>query len=155
KKKKEALNTNNKIVIYTDGCLKDNEKGKYAGIGIIYEDDSKQIFESLPGNFNSNSRIELYAAIRAIETCENQEKLIEIRTDSRYVVNSCELWLNIWKKRNWKTFRNEPVRNRDFLKRIDSLIEKRPGKVYFSYVKGHSTDKNNIIADRLAKKGAA
>ena len=45
KRKKEKLNSENKIVIYTDGSHKDNKKGSYAGIGIYYEDESKEIAE--------------------------------------------------------------------------------------------------------------
>ncbi|CAG8798262.1 32717_t:CDS:2 [Gigaspora margarita] len=89
KRKNEILNLNDKIVIYTDGSCKDNEKA------------------------------ELYTVIRAIETCENQDKVIEIKTDSRYVVNACEVWINNWKKNNWKTLRNKVVKNKDLFEKLD------------------------------------
>src|SRR5690348_12698045 len=49
KRKKEKLNSDNKIVIYTDGSHKNNQKGLYAGIGVYYKDGSKEITEPLPG----------------------------------------------------------------------------------------------------------
>ncbi|CAG8674206.1 11193_t:CDS:1, partial [Dentiscutata heterogama] len=53
-----------------------------------------------------NNRAEIYAVVRALETCENREKVLEIRTDSRNVVNAFEGWINTWKMRDWKTSRN-------------------------------------------------
>jgi ribonuclease HI len=156
KQKNEILsNDSDKIIIFTDGSYKDNKKGSYAGIGIYHDDGTKKIAEPLPGLLQSNNRAELYAVIRAIETCENQDKVIEIRTDSRYVINAYELWINEWKKRNWKTVRNKLVKNKDLFEKLDSLINKRLGKVYFTHVFSHSNVIENNLADKLAKKGAA
>ncbi|CAG8681384.1 32947_t:CDS:2, partial [Racocetra persica] len=51
-----------------DGSHKNNHKGSYAGIGVCYENGSKQITEPLPGDLQTNNRAELYAVIRALET---------------------------------------------------------------------------------------
>jgi ribonuclease HI len=154
KQKEEILRSNDKIVIYTDGCCKSNDKGCFAGIGIYYEDGSKQITESLPGSLQDNNRAEIYAVVRALETCENREKVLEIRTDSRNVVNAFETWINTWKMRDWKTSRNVIVKNKDLFERIDILTFNRIGKVYFTYIPGHKGVVENRNADRLAKKGA-
>ncbi|CAG8590937.1 23397_t:CDS:2 [Cetraspora pellucida] len=136
KRKKKKLNSNNKIVIYTD-------------------DGSKEITEPLPGNLQTNNRAELYAVIRALETCKDQNKIIEIKSNSRYVVNSCETWIYIWIKNNWKTIHDHEVKNKDFFEKIYFLINKRSGKVYFTHIFGHKDINSNEYADRLAKCGAA
>ncbi|CAG8509857.1 6927_t:CDS:1, partial [Dentiscutata heterogama] len=71
KQKKEILRSNDKIVIYTDGCCKTNNNGCFAKIGIYYKDGSKQITESLPGSFQDNNRAKIYAVVHTLETCEN------------------------------------------------------------------------------------
>ncbi|CAG8780446.1 48_t:CDS:2, partial [Racocetra persica] len=83
KRKQEKLNSDDKIIIYTDGSHKNNQKGLYAGIGVYYEDRSKEITEPLPGDLQTNNRAELYTVIRALETCEDQNRVIEIKSDSR------------------------------------------------------------------------
>ncbi|CAG8747752.1 320_t:CDS:1, partial [Dentiscutata heterogama] len=117
-------------------------------------DGSKQITESLPGSLQDNNRAEIYTVVRALETCENREKVLEIRTDSRNMVNAFESWINIWKTRDWKTSRNVVVKNKDLFERIDILTSNRIGKVYFTYIRGHKGVVENKNADRLAKKGA-
>ncbi|CAG8845547.1 8385_t:CDS:1, partial [Racocetra persica] len=97
----------------------------------------------------------LYAVIRALETCQDQTKVIEIKSDSRFVVNSLETWIHKWKKNGWKTVKNQDVKNRDLFEKIDFLLTKRPGDVYFSYVFGHKGIPLNELADKLAKQGAA
>ncbi|CAG8711582.1 17557_t:CDS:2, partial [Cetraspora pellucida] len=82
KRKKEKLNSEDKIVIYTSDLYKDNQNGSYAGIGVYYEDGSKEISEPLPGNLQTNNHAELYAVISALETCEDKLKIIEIKSDS-------------------------------------------------------------------------
>ncbi|CAG8645443.1 10946_t:CDS:2, partial [Racocetra persica] len=72
KRKKEKLSSNDKIVIYTDGSHKNNQKGSYASIGVYHEDESKEITKPLSGDLQTNNRAELYVVIRALETCEDQ-----------------------------------------------------------------------------------
>ncbi|RIB17242.1 hypothetical protein C2G38_2187873 [Gigaspora rosea] len=123
--------SNPPVLIQKHGCCKDNERDCFSGIGINYADGSKQITEPLPGVLQTNNRAELYAVIRAIETCENQDKVIEIKTNSRYVVNACE----------------------DLFEKLDFLVTKKIGKVYFTHIFGHNREIENKIADKLAKKG--
>ncbi|CAG8835258.1 1573_t:CDS:2, partial [Cetraspora pellucida] len=79
------------------GSHKNNQKGSYARIGVYYEDRSKEITEPLPGDLQTNNRAEIYAVIRALETCEDQLKIIEIKSDSCFVIDSLERWIHKWK----------------------------------------------------------
>ncbi|CAG8642514.1 1987_t:CDS:1 [Racocetra persica] len=154
KRKQEKLNSDDKIIIYTDGSHKNNQKGSYAGIGVYYEDRSKEITEPLPGDLQTNNRAELYAVIRALETCEDQNRVIEIKSDSRFVVNSLETWIHKWKKNGWKTVKNQNVKNKDLFTKIDFLLTKRLRQVYFTHIFGHKGINGNEIADKLAIRGA-
>ena len=82
---------NNVIQVWTDGSSFENgSKNARAGIGVFWKDnDQKNLSEKLPGE-QTNNRAELYAVIRALEICENKTKLLEIITDSKYVINAID-----------------------------------------------------------------
>ena len=60
-------------------------------------------------------------------------------------------WINTWLKNNWYTSSKKPVKNVDLWQNLFSLINFHDVKWY--WVKGHSNDKYNAIADSLAVKG--
>ena len=61
--------------------------------------------------------MEHIAAILALTKIKNDDnfknKKIVIITNSRYVESGITLWINAWIKNNWKTSRNEPVKNQE------------------------------------------
>jgi ribonuclease HI len=158
KKKEDLLFINinlNKIQVWTDGCsIENGSLNAKAGIGIFWnKNDSRNISERVPGD-QTNNRAEIYAVIRALESCTNKIRPLEIMTDSKYVINAAESWINKWKKNNWLTNKKELVKNKDLFEKMDELIKNRSGKVEFVYVRGHQGDYGNEQADKLAKLGA-
>lgn len=157
KKKKiereEALKAE-KIIIYVDGsCTSDKKLDLQAGIGIYFKDKEIRVSEKLPGKEQTNNRAELYAVLRALELCNDNVSTLEIRSDSEYVINIFERWIEGWKKRNWEKRKGE-IKNKDLIKKIDKLICDRVGKVFFIHVRAHQGEEGNETADKLAKKGA-
>ncbi|KAF0507146.1 Ribonuclease H1 [Gigaspora margarita] len=69
-----------------------------AVIGVFWKDDDTQnLSEHVPGD-QTNNRAEIFAIIRAIEICNNKVKLLNIMTDSKYVINAMECWIKNWKE---------------------------------------------------------
>ena len=97
----------------------------------------------------TNNQMELTAAIKALEYFKEPEK-IAIHTDSKYVMNGIESWINNWKKNGWKTASKKPVKNKELWMALDTVISKH--EIEWHWVKGHSGDENNEIADQLARK---
>ncbi|CAG8813250.1 17004_t:CDS:2 [Racocetra persica] len=65
-----------------------------AGIGVFWKDDDpNNLSERLPESEQTNNHTEIYAVIRALEVCENKTKPLEIMTDSKYVINIIEDWV--------------------------------------------------------------
>jgi uncharacterized phage-like protein YoqJ len=62
-------------------------------------------------------------------------------------------WWEGWLKRDWKNSQRKPVANRDLWEPFIDLYRSRDG-VFFEWVKGHSDDEMNDIADRLAVAAA-
>ena len=142
------------IKIYTDGaCIGNPGPGGWAAI-IIVENKSKELFGG--EKLTTNNRMELTAAIKALEYCNESEekqlsfKQIKIYTDSIYVKEGITVWINNWEKNNWKTSYKKNVKNIDLWKKLKDLI--KSNKIEWNWVKGHSNNPMNELADRLAKK---
>ena len=142
------------IKIYTDGaCVGNPGPGGWAAI-VLVENEKKELFGG--EKLTTNNRMELTAAIKALEYCVEQEKKqlflkhVRIFTDSTYVKEGITVWINRWEKNNWKTADKKNVKNVDLWKKLKELIQSN--QVEWNWVKGHSEDSMNILADKLAKK---
>ena len=69
-------------------------------------------------------------------------------TDSKYVQQGITEWLPKWKKRNWRTSGNTPVKNADLWTLLDELGSRH--EIEWRWVKGHSGDAGNEAADQFA-----
>lgn len=129
------------VTIYTDGGCDPNPGAGGYGIVMMYGKHRKE----LSGGFRctTNNRMELYAAITALETLKEPCK-VKLYSDSKYLVNAMTLgWIKKWEKRNWRN-----VKNPDLWKRIIELCGKH--EVIFLWVKGHNGNPNNERCDVLA-----
>ena len=142
------------IKIYTDGaCVGNPGPGGWAAI-VLLENEKKELFGG--EKLTTNNRMELTAAIKALEYCANQKekqpslKNVRIFTDSTYVKEGITVWINNWEKNNWKTADKKNVKNVDLWKKLKELIQS--DQVEWNWVKGHSENPMNDLADKLAKK---
>ena len=95
----------------------------------------------------TNQRMEVCAAL---EACEHFDGPLRIVSDSTYVVNCWrDRWWEGWLKRGWKNSQKRPVANRDLWERLVPHFRDR-ADLELEWVKGHSGDEWNDIADRLA-----
>ena len=143
-----------KVKIYTDGaCIGNPGPGGWAAI-ILAEKDKKEIFGG--EKLTTNNRMELTAPIKALEYCTKQYdkqctlEQIEIYTDSTYVKEGITVWINTWEKNNWKTANKKDVKNVDLWKKLKELV--KPNRIKWQWIKGHSNNPMNDLADQLAKK---
>ncbi|OOH91100.1 ribonuclease HI [Pasteurellaceae bacterium 15-036681] len=137
------------VEIFTDGsCLGNPGKG---GIGILlrYKTTEKTLSK---GYFQTtNNRMELRAVIEALGLLKEPCHVI-LNSDSQYMKNGIQQWIFNWKKNNWKTSQNKPVKNQDLWIALDKAIQSH--KLEWQWVKGHSGHRENEICDELAKTGA-
>ena len=100
----------------------------------------------------TNNRMELEAAIAALEALERPSK-ITVVTDSAYVKGGITSWLFSWKKNDWRTSTKKPVKNEDLWRRLDTAAQRHD--VTWERVKGHAGHPENERADELARAGMA
>ena len=140
--------------LYIDGaCVGNPGPGGWAAI-VIVDDKKIELFGG--EKLTTNNRMELTAAIKALEYCSKKEeeqpslKHLKVFTDSNYVKEGITVWINNWKKNNWKTSDKKNVKNIDLWKKLEELS--KSNQVEWEWIKGHSENPMNELADRLAKK---
>jgi len=142
------------VKIYTDGaCVGNPGPGGWAAI-ILLENDKKELFGG--EKLTTNNRMELTAAIKGLEYCDLQEgkqlslKEIKLYTDSVYLKEGITNWISKWEKNNWKTSNKKNVKNIDLWKKLKDLVTSK--QIEWCWIKGHSGDPMNDLADKLAKE---
>lgn len=139
-----------KVRAYTDGaCHRNPGPG---GWGVVLE--SNGWWKELMGaeEHSTNNRMELQAAIEALE-CLEEPCEVEVVTDSAYLKNGMQMWLEGWKSKDWRTSDGAPVKNQDLWRRLDELAGIH--QVRWEWVPGHSGVEGNERADALANKAIA
>ncbi|MEJ5314679.1 MAG: ribonuclease HI [Anaerolinea sp.] len=139
-----------RITIYTDGaCIGNPGTGGYAAI-LINENHRKEITGGF--QYTTNNRMELMAAIAALEalkmTCE-----VDLYSDSKYLVenfNSGAVFR--WREKGWKRNKKEPAENVDLWEKFLTLCEKHRVRLY--WVMGHQGNPENERCDFLAHQMA-
>ena len=137
----------NEVTIYTDGACSGNPgKGGWGAI-LIYAKEKKYMSGSK--QLTTNNQMELTATIQALKIIVKPSN-IGLYTDSQYVKNGITNWIFNWKKNGWKTANKKPVANKDLWIELDKYVDFH--SVNWFWVKGHSGNHYNEIADELAVK---
>ena len=136
------------VEIFTDGACRGNPGPGGWGAILLYADKQKEIYGGEP--MTTNNRMELTAAIRALETLKRPCR-VRISTDSTYVMKGITEWLEGGIRRGWKTQGNQPVKNIDLWQAL--VNAQAPHQVDWRWVKGHSGHPQNDRADALANLG--
>lgn len=142
-----------KLFAYTDGACSGNPGPGGWGV-LMFAKDGDTILKSrdLSGGAaeTTNNKMELTAAIMALETLERPSE-ITIVTDSSYVKDGITTWIHGWKKNGWKTAAKKPVKNEELWKRLDAATTRHT--VTWEWIKGHAGHAENERADELAREG--
>jgi ribonuclease HI len=136
------------VIIYTDGACKGNPGPGGWGALLRYGRRERELFGG--ESRTTNNRMELTAVIRALESLKRPAK-VELYTDSQYVKNGIETWINAWKRNGWKTSDRKPVKNADLWAELDRLV--RAHDIAWHWVRGHADTIGNQRADTLANRG--
>ena len=135
-----------RYTIYTDGACSGNPgPGGWGAVILDKDNDPKKI----SGNEKdtTNNRMELTAPIMALKKIKTNSE-VTIYTDSTYVKNGITEWIKKWEKNNWKSANNKTIKNKDLWIELNDLCKE--SKVVWMWVKGHSNNKYNNLADELA-----
>jgi ribonuclease HI len=138
------------VEIFTDGACSGNPGPGGWGALLRYKGRERTLSGGESGT--TNNRMELMAAIRALETL-TRPCSVTLYTDSEYVKKGITEWLANWKRRGWKTADRKPVKNVDLWQRLDTAVARHD--VHWRWVRGHSGHPENERVDALARKAIA
>ncbi len=134
------------VTIYTDGACSGNPGPGGWGAVLLWNDHQKEL-SGYEAN-TTNQRMELCAAVKALEALKRPCK-VKLHSDSAYLINCFkQAWWKKWELNNWTTRGNKSVENQDLWKRLLELNEIHD--IEWIKVKGHSGDRLNDRADELA-----
>ena len=135
------------VELFTDGACSGNPGPGGWGY-ILRHPASGKVREAAGAEaMTTNNRMELTAVIEGL-TALSRRSVVELYSDSQYVLNGLKTWLADWKKRGWKTAAKKPVKNADLWRRLDELTQVH--EVRFHWIRGHQGHPENERADALA-----
>lgn len=135
------------IILYTDGAASGNPGP--GGYGVVLKCGSLR--KEMSGGYarTTNNRMELMAVIVGLEAVKWEHAVIEVYSDSSYVVKAItENWITGWQQRGWKK-----VKNVDLWIRFLDVYKRH--QVTFHWLKGHAGHPENERCDRLAVAAGA
>jgi ribonuclease HI len=133
------------VEIFTDGACKGNPGP--GGWGAVIRSDGREKELSGGEPLTTNNRMELLAAIRALEALKKPCDVV-LHTDSIYVRDGITKWIHGWRRNGWRTADRKPVKNAELWQEL--LDAAAPHNVAWRWVKGHSGHAENDRADKLA-----
>lgn len=135
-----------RVEIHTDGACRGNPGP--GGFGVVLVSGKHRLELSSGFVRTTNNRMELLAAIVALETLK-QPCSVRLWSDSRYLVDAMTKgWLEGWKRKGWVTSNRQPVKNRDLWERLDAA--KADHEVEWKWLRGHAGHRENERCDELA-----
>ena len=131
--------------MYTDGACRGNPGPGGWGVILSYQDEEKTLNGFEPDT--TNNRMELTAAIEGLRALKRACD-VDLKTDSKYVMQGINDWMSNWKSNGWNTAAKKPVKNADLWKLLDEQVKKH--RVKWEWVKGHAGIEGNEMADQQA-----
>lgn len=136
-----------RVRLYTDGSCHGNPgPGGWAAI-LEFGAKTREITGNDPAT--TNNRMEMMAVLEGLRALK-EPCVVEVWTDSRYVVDGMKSWLAGWKKRGWKTASKQPVKNEEIWRALDDEASRHT--ITWNWVKGHDGHPQNERCDELANE---
>ncbi len=133
------------VEIFTDGACRGNP-GPGGWAALLRYGDAEKLVSGAAAE-TTNNRMELQAAISALEQLTRPSR-VAITTDSEYLRQGINRWIEKWKRNGWRTSQRKPVKNRDLWQRLDELVQQH--QIDWHWVRGHSGHPENEQVDEAA-----
>ncbi len=137
------------VHLFTDGACSGNPGPGGWGLILRHPATGKEIERAGAEANTTNNRMELMAVIEGLRLL-TKPTIVELYSDSQYVLKGLKEWLASWKRRGWKTADKKPVKNVELWKTLDELAQKHDVRMH--WIRGHQGHPENERADSLAVK---
>ncbi len=142
-------------LIHTDGACRGNPGPGGWGVVIQLRDGETVLRErELSGSevpSTTNNRMELTAALRALERLVEKDIPVLLRSDSQLLVKGMTEWMPSWRRYGWRTAKGKGsvAKNRDLWEQLDALAQLFP-LLHWHWIRGHNGDPLNERCDQIA-----
>ena len=133
------------VEMFTDGACSGNPGPGGWGCILRYRGREKEL--SGGAAETTNNRMEITAVIMGLRQLK-EPCVVQICTDSKYVMDGVTKWLVGWQANGWRRADKKPVLNVDLWQELTLLLERH--EVHWNWVKGHAGHPENERADALA-----
>lgn len=143
-----------KVLLYTDGACKNNPgKGGYGVVLLYTKKDGSVEKKTISGSAENttNNQMELTACIVGLKALKTS-CVVDLFSDSKYVIDGMTKWVADWIKKGWKTANKKSVANVELWQELVEIAKQHD--ITWHWVKGHADDEYNNEADFLARKEA-
>jgi ribonuclease HI len=135
------------VQLYTDGACSGNPGPGGWGLIMRHPATGKEAERSGAEKTTTNNRMELMAVIEGLKML-SRPSIVELYSDSQYVLKGLKEWIHSWKRRGWKTADKKPVKNVELWKQLDELAQQH--ELHTHWIRGHDGHPENERADQLA-----
>lgn len=137
------------ITLYSDGSSLGNPGPGGWGTILEFNGHEKELSGGDP--HTTNNQMELLGVIEGLKALKEPCNVV-LYSDSKYVVQAINEWLNNWLKNNWKTAGKKPVKNQELWQ--EYLNVSKIHTIQANWVKGHAGHPQNERCDDLARNEA-
>lgn len=134
------------VLIFTDGSCEPNP-GPGGWAALLQSSGHEKTLTGSEAD-TTNNRMELTAALRAIETL-NRPCHVILHTDSEYLKRGITEWLPGWRRRGWKR-KGGALKNIELWQALDRVMQTH--EIEWRWVRGHAGHLENERVDRLARQ---
>lgn len=136
------------MVFYTDGSAHPNPGP--GGFGVVIVDPKGEVIETYAKHCDNttNNAEEMKAILYATCRARLAGEPAIIYSDSAYAINTFTNWMYSWERNNWIKSDGKIPENLDLVKAFFDL--NKTVEVNFIKIKGHTGNKWNEMADKLA-----
>ncbi len=149
-----------RFIIVSDGACRRNPGP--GGWGLILITPGDEVFEfGAAEDATTNNRMELMGFYRGLQEIYKRMKdfpeckIIQVISDSKYVLENAAKFVDYWRRNDWKTGSGSDVKNRDIWEKIAKGLDefkKHQMIIEYELVKGHAGNDGNERADQIAVK---
>lgn len=149
------MDRGDRIIAFTDGSTQYNPGvGGYASV--IVDHDKENIIHQHSEflEITTNNQAELLATIYSVEWFiknYDSDKYLVVMSDSKYCTIGFNDRVDFWATKDWRTVKGDYIKNLLLWKRLYNLKKERRDNIFFQWVKGHSGNKFNELADNLCR----
>jgi ribonuclease HI len=141
------------INIYCDGACSPNPGKSGTGMAVYQQTTLTELWYGLHQANGTNNTAELNGLLEAFKYAKpyiEQNKQVQVLSDSKYSIDCITKWAKGWKTKGWTRGKGEEIKNLAIIQEAYQLYQQLKSNLTINHVKGHANIEGNELSDRMA-----